>query len=311
MDETKLRTLLEDLAAGARSVEECVEALRRLPFADLGFAKVDLHRQLRSGAPEVVYAPGKDASHLRAIASRLLAEAGSPILVTRAEPEQWAQLEDLAPEVTYDPLSRLAVLRRVAPDPASGCVAVLSAGTSDLPVAEEAAGTVEAFGIAVVRLYDVGAAGVHRLLAHEGLLRAADVLIVVAGMEGALASLAAGLIACPVVAVPTSVGYGASFGGLAALLAMLNSCAAGTVVVNIDNGFGAGIHSVRILRGRTAPVEGDGKAVAGRGAATAAVAPESGTDSAVAPFVGTGKGRAAGRNVVEAEEPGPGGGAAR
>jgi NCAIR mutase (PurE)-related protein len=246
----ELKDLLRAAKSGETTVDEALLALRRLPVEDLGFARVDTHRELRQGLPEAIYAEGKEPSEVVAIAGRLLESSSSPILVTRTpEPAASALLAEF-PDAEHHPRSRLVVLgaeRRAADLPKLGRVTVASAGTSDLAVAEEAAITAETFGAEVDRITDVGVAGVHRVLAVQDRLHASDVVIVVAGMEGALASLIGGIVAAPVVAVPTSVGYGASFEGLAALLAMLNSCAAGVVVTNIDNGFGAGVFALRLL----------------------------------------------------------------
>ena len=236
--------LVEDLAAGRISAAQGLERLRDLPHEDLGFARLDHHRPLRTGLPEVVYGAGKTAEQIVAIVARLKLR-GHPVLVTRLDAATFAACgRDLdashAVPGTYDALSR--TWRWAAEPPpvtGAGTIGVLCAGTSDLPVAEEAAITLELFGNRVERLADVGVAGLHRLVAHLPRLAAARALIVVAGMEGALPSVVGGLVRCPVIAVPTSVGYGASFGGLAALLGMLNSCAPGVTVVNIDNGFGA------------------------------------------------------------------------
>jgi NCAIR mutase (PurE)-related protein len=239
------RRALEDLLGrverGETTVASAVDELRDFPFSDLDFAKPDVHRALRTGHPEVIYGAGKAPEQIVAIAE-CLAMHGQNVLVTRLDPPAAAQVVTLAPEFRYHPEARIAV-REVAPVVVSGkgVVLVISAGTSDQPVAEEAAWTAQLAGNTVERLYDVGVAGIHRLLGNRARLAAARVLIVVAGMEGALPSVVGGLVGKPVVAVPTSVGYGASFGGLAALLGMLNSCAAGVTVVNIDNGFGAGI----------------------------------------------------------------------
>jgi NCAIR mutase (PurE)-related protein len=236
--------LVDDLAAGRISPEAGLERLRHLPAEDLGFARLDHHRPLRTGLPEVVYGAGKTAEQIVGIVARLK-QHGHPVLVTRLDPAGFAACGrdlDAGHERpgTYDALSRTW---RWTPGPVAitgaGTIGVLCAGTSDLPVAEEAAVTLELFGNRTERVVDVGVAGLHRLVAHLPQLREARALVVVAGMEGALPSVVAGLVRCPVIAVPTSVGYGASFGGLAALLAMLNSCAAGVTVVNIDNGFGA------------------------------------------------------------------------
>jgi NCAIR mutase (PurE)-related protein len=222
--------------------------LARLPFEDLGFARVDHHRGLRSG-PEVVYGRGKTPEQAAAIAVAMLDQGAAPVLVTKASAGHAEAVREVAPEAEWHPRSGLLVCRRAAVAADAGLVLVVCAGTSDLPVAEEAWLTAEAFGCRVDTLVDVGVAGAHRLFADAGRLQAADVVVVVAGMEGTLPSLVAGMVAAPVVAVPTSVGYGAAFEGLAALLAMLTSCAVGVGVVNIDNGFGAGALAARILAG--------------------------------------------------------------
>jgi pyridinium-3,5-biscarboxylic acid mononucleotide synthase len=213
--------------------------LRTLPFEDLGFARVDHHRSLRQGFPEVILGLGKTPAEIAAIAQRIVGR-GHTLLVTRADPAAFSAVVAVLPDATYHERARVITLQRNDIPAAAGGVLVAAAGTSDLPVAEEAAITAEVMGNTVDRLYDVGVAGLHRLLREHDRLRLARVIVVVAGMEGALPSVVAGLVQVPVVAVPTSVGYGASFGGLAALLAMLNSCANGVSVVNIDNGFGAG-----------------------------------------------------------------------
>lgn len=224
---------------GQLDVEEALNRLRILPYEDLEFAKLDHHRDLRTGFPEVIYAPGKTPEQLTQIA-RSMAESASKVLITRADPETYAIIREVLPEADYSELARTIVLRSgEEPQPMPG-VLVLAAGTADLPVAEEAAITAELMGNGVERLWDVGVAGVHRLLEHLTMLQKARVIVAVAGMEGALPSLVGGLVSAPVIAVPTSVGYGASFQGLAALLAMLNACSPGIAVVNIDNGFGAG-----------------------------------------------------------------------
>ena len=239
MDREKVRALLEEVARGAVTPERALARLRDLPVENLGFARVDLHRGLRHGMPEAVFCPGKTADQVVAIVRRL-AEAHDNILATRAEPEVLRAIADSGLPHRLHPDARLAVVKpAAAPDGGVGLVLVLSAGTADLPVAEEAARTAELLGNRVERLVDVGVAGLHRMIEQLPRLREARVLVVVAGMEGALPSVVAGLVSCPVIAVPTSVGYGASFGGLAALLAMLNSCVPGVTVVNIDNGFGA------------------------------------------------------------------------
>lgn len=238
MREEDLRALLEGVRAGETSLEEAIGRLRALPFSELGFAKVDHHRELRTGFPEVIFGLGKTALQIAAIASSIV-QAHGRLLATRVAPEVAAAVMLEVPELRYHPEARVLTFG-YAPRQGTPEVAVLAAGTSDLPVAEEAAITAEMRGSTVVRIYDVGVAGLHRLLHHQEVLQAARVLVVVAGMEGALPSVVGGLVPRPVIAVPTSIGYGASFGGLAALLAMLNSCVAGVSVVNIDNGFGAG-----------------------------------------------------------------------
>jgi pyridinium-3,5-biscarboxylic acid mononucleotide synthase len=243
----QLEALLADVAAGALTPESALHRLRHLPFEDLPFARVDHHRHLRQGHPEVVFCAGKSVEQVVGICERL-AEHSGWFLGTRATQEMAVALEERFPGVEWNPVARTVYLppRPCAPLP-TGSILVISAGTSDLPVAEEAAVTGGAFGHRVDRLVDVGVAGIHRVLAENARLSAADVLIVVAGMEGALPSVVGGLVKAPVIAVPTSVGYGASFGGIAALLGMLNSCAAGVTVVNIDNGFGAAAAASRIL----------------------------------------------------------------
>jgi NCAIR mutase (PurE)-related protein len=235
----QLADLLEAVRSGYVAVGEAVERLKILPFEDLGFAKIDHHRALRKGFPEVIFGDGKPVEHIVQIMTRMEAR-GDNILVTRLEAGKAADVIAAFPAATYHREARILTLSAAEiPRVGRGTVLVIAAGTSDLPVAEEAAVTAEFMGNAVERLYDVGVAGIHRLLENTQQIRAATVLIVVAGMEGALPSVVGGLVDRPVIGVPTSVGYGASLGGLAALLAMLNSCAAGITVVNIDNGFGA------------------------------------------------------------------------
>lgn len=248
MDPASLKSLLQEVARGETPVEIALERLRDLPFKDLGFAHVDHHRALRQGIPEVVFGQGKSKEQLEGIVNEL-AQGGHNVLVTRLDADAGARLRERFPELRYDPISRTGHwARRAIELRGRGPIAVVSAGTSDIPVAEEAAVTAQALGNEVLRLFDVGVAGLHRLLSRRAVLDAASVVIVVAGMEGALASVVGGLIKKPVIAVPTSVGYGASFGGIAALLAMLNSCASGVTVVNIDNGFGAAYAATLINR---------------------------------------------------------------
>ena len=246
MNRRTLEQLLNRVRRGEVAVESALEALRDMPFADLAFAKPDVHRDLRTGQAEVIFGEGKTPEQIAAIAERLAAH-GQNVLVTRLGAEQAAALASLIPAIRYHADARLAV-HEVTPVVVSGkgMILVVTAGTSDHTVAEEAAWTAHLSGNRVERLYDVGVAGIHRLLDNRERLGAARVLVVVAGMEGALPSVVGGLVGKPVIAVPTSVGYGASFGGLAALLGMLNSCAAGVTVVNIDNGFGAGIAASRM-----------------------------------------------------------------
>ena len=239
MDQDQLRSLLEQVRAGAVDVDAAVERMRHLPFEDLGFAKVDHHRALRHGIPEVIFGKGKSAEQCSAIVASLLARAQN-VLVTRATDETAARLCAEYPDAEHFPASAAVRIWRDRTVRGKGRIAVVSAGTSDLPVAEEARVTAEIMGNDVETIWDIGVAGIHRLLHHRERLMEARVVIVCAGMEGALASVVGGLVAAPVIAVPTSVGYGASFQGLAALLGMLNSCASNVTVVNIDNGFGAG-----------------------------------------------------------------------
>ncbi len=241
MDPDRLRKILRAVEQGETSVEGALEKLRTLSFEDLGFAKVDHHRTLRRGFPEVIFGPGKTPGQIAAIAHRL-SESGQIVLVTKTSEEAYRAVAATHPDAVWHQEANAITVGRTSPERMGplGKVSVLSAGTSDIPVAEEAALTAELMGVSVGRLYDVGVAGLHRLLEHIDVLTSADVLIVVAGMDGALPSVVSGLSRAPVVAVPTSVGYGASFQGLSALLAMLNGCSPGVAVVNIDNGFGAG-----------------------------------------------------------------------
>jgi hypothetical protein len=239
MEPRRLREVLERVQRGEVGIEEAISSLRALPFEDLGFAKVDHHRAIRLGFPEVVLGQWKTAEQIVAIA-RAIAAKGNNVLVTRVEADKGVRVSELFPELRYDPVSRTAVLEQARiPIRGRGPIAILTAGTSDLPVAEEAAVTARLMGNELMRMHDVGVAGIHRVLDRRADLERAAIVIVVAGMEGALASVVGGMVGRPVIAVPTSIGYGASFGGVSALLTMLNSCAAGVTVVNIDNGFGA------------------------------------------------------------------------
>lgn len=245
MDTKKTLALLQEVKNGTLTPEEAVLKLRMSPYEDLGYAKVDLHRELQQGVPEVIYGSGKTPEQIIGIASTMRENGAENILITRLSPEAAKKVEKEIP-LDYDEVSRIGIAGRRAEITSSGTIVVAAAGTSDLPVAEEAARTAEALGNRVIRLYDVGVAGLHRLLSNLDVILEARVIIAVAGMEGALASVIGGLADCPVIAVPTSVGYGANFGGLSALLSMLNSCASGVSVVNIDNGFGAGFLASRI-----------------------------------------------------------------
>ena len=248
MTEKKIREILELVAGGGLSADGALKRLKHLPFEDLGFARLDHHRSLRRGAPEVIFGEGKSAEQIAAIGKRMIV-AGVNLLITRLAPEKARAIKRKLRGLDYRPDARIGMIIRERPEVRGhGAVMVLSAGTSDIPVAEEAALCAELFGNPVERLYDVGVAGLHRLTANAETIQRAGVLIVVAGMEGALPSVVAGLVDKPVIAVPTSVGYGASLGGVAALLGMLNSCASGVTVVNIDNGFGAAFAATMINR---------------------------------------------------------------
>ena len=247
MEQAQMRELLKQVQAGALSPDEALARMKLQPFEDLGYAKVDHHRGLRQGAQEVIYGASKTPEQIVGILRAMMGRGAKNILVTRLCPEAAAAVEAAGIGLDYDPLSRFGLACPATIEhPTQGVIAVVSGGTSDMAVCEEAARTALALGNRVERVYDVGVAGLHRLLAKLDVLAAARVVIAVAGMEGALASVVGGLVDCPVIAVPTSVGYGANFGGLSALLSMLNSCASGVSVVNIDNGFGAGYLASRI-----------------------------------------------------------------
>jgi pyridinium-3,5-biscarboxylic acid mononucleotide synthase len=239
MDRDALKEMLEKIKDGRLSVDEGASLLRDLQYLDVGCAKIDTHRELRVGYPEVIFCPGKTTDQLAAIVRAML-ERGSNILATRASQEMYDTVRRICPEAIYHPLAKAITIKKKDVAAPETYIAIVTAGTSDLPVAEEAAVTAELFGNRVQRIVDVGVAGIHRLFHNLEGIRGAKVVIAVAGMEGALPSIIGGLVDKPVIAVPTSVGYGASFNGLAALLTMLNSCASGVCVVNIDNGFGAG-----------------------------------------------------------------------
>ncbi len=242
-------TTKEILAAvrnGKLNVEQAALQLKLEPFQEMGFAKIDHHRALRQGSAEVIYGASKTPEQIASIAAAMAEHGGKNILITRMHPEAEEVVRAANPSLWYDPLSRIGIVNKVEYVDTDGYIVVASGGTSDQPVCEEAALTAEAMGNRVVRMYDVGVAGLQRLLSRLDVLMQANVVIAVAGMEGALASVVGGLVDCPVIGVPTSVGYGASFGGVSALLSMLNSCASGVSVVNIDNGFGAGFLASRI-----------------------------------------------------------------
>lgn len=247
MEERQIKELLENVKNGDIEVNEAMSKLKDLPFEDLGFAKIDHHRGIRNGYPEVIYCEGKTTEHIRAIVEKMILR-GSNVLGTRADKEVYEAIKDLSDDVQYFEIARIIVVKQKETPKTLNKILVATGGTSDMAVAEEAAITAEMLGNTVERLYDVGVAGIHRLLSHRQKLDDASVIIVAAGMEGALASVVGGLVDKPVIAVPTSIGYGANFGGLAALLAMLNSCASGVGVVNIDNGFGAGYLASTINR---------------------------------------------------------------
>jgi NCAIR mutase (PurE)-related protein len=255
MNRHDVLALLEAVRAGALAPQSALERLSTLPYEDAGFARIDHHRGLRLGIPEVIYAEGKTPAQVAEIFARM-AGHGHDVLATRMSEAAWQAVAERVPQARFHATARAATLRQTSGDqtaPPAGTIAVLCAGTSDLPVAEEAAVTAEFLGAPVERLFDVGVAGLHRLLAHHDILQRCEVAIVCAGMEGALPSVVGGLVPAPVIAVPTSVGYGAAFGGVAALLGMLNSCSPNVTVVNIDNGFGAAIVATLIARKSARP----------------------------------------------------------
>jgi NCAIR mutase (PurE)-related protein len=246
MDIDNLREILEGLQNGRISIDAALSRLKKLPFENLGFAKIDNHRALRTGVSEVIYSEGKTVGQIKEIVQRIIRH-GSNLLATRADRAVYEGIREITEDCVYHEMARIVVVKP-KPVEKTGNIAIICAGTSDIPVAEEAAVTAEVLGNSVKRIYDVGVAGLHRLLSVRDDLFAARVAVVVAGMEGALASVIGGLVSCPVIGVPTSVGYGTAFGGVAALLSMLNSCASGVSVVNIDNGFGAGYQASLINR---------------------------------------------------------------
>jgi NCAIR mutase (PurE)-related protein len=243
----EIEQLLNDVKNGAKSVDEAIEILKTFPYSDLGFARIDHHREIRTGYPEIVYCAGKTVDQVTEI-FRVMAQKENNIICTRAIPEMYEAVKLISREALYFREARIISLQKVKPEFPESSIAVITAGTSDIPVAEEAAVTAELLGNKVLRIFDAGVAGIHRLVDKLPEIRACRVIIVIAGMEGALASVVGGLVDKPVIAVPTSVGYGANFGGISALLAMLTSCSAGITVVNIDNGFGAGFSASMINR---------------------------------------------------------------
>lgn len=254
MDVASLRAILDNVKNGIVSTDDALSLLKKLPFEDIGFAKIDNHRALRVGHPEVIYCEGKAIEHVKRIVSTML-QGNSNILATRASKEVYEVIREIDGSTIYNELARICFIRKKEYVKTEGMILVVTGGTSDIPIAEEAAVTAEAMDNTVERLYDVGVAGIHRLLAYKEKLFEARVVIAVAGMEGALASVVGGLVDKPVIAVPTSIGYGANFKGLSALLTMLNSCSSGVGVMNIDNGFGAGYLASMINKIGEKPVE--------------------------------------------------------
>lgn len=240
MNEEQIKTYLEKFKNGELTSDEVLEEIKNRAVQDLGFATIDTHRQIRTGYPEIIFCQGKTAEQVKLIFKSMLESEDTNILGTRATPEMYEAVKEVTENVVYHPLARTLAVKQKEPDISENYISVVTAGTSDIPVAEETAITAEMFGNKVERVFDVGVAGIHRLYRRLDLIRGGRVIVVIAGMEGALPSIVGGLVDKPVIAVPTSIGYGANFGGLSALLGMLTSCAAGTSVVNIDNGFGAG-----------------------------------------------------------------------
>lgn len=247
MNIKEIEKLLVDVKKGETSVEKALEVLKNFPYTDLGFAKIDNHREMRTGYPEIIYCAGKSIVQVSEI-FRVMSERENNVIGTRANKEMFDSVKSILPEAVYYTDARIISMQKKKPVPPESLIAVITAGTSDMPIAEEAAVTAELLGNIVLRIYDAGVAGIHRLVDKLPEIRSCRVVIVIAGMEGALASVVGGLVDKPVIAVPTSVGYGASFGGISALLAMLTSCSTGVTVVNIDNGFGAGFSASMINR---------------------------------------------------------------
>lgn len=248
MNEADIKDIMALVKDGELTIDEAVDKFRHLPFENLSYAMIDHHRALRRGQPETIYCEGKTVEQICGIVSAILERGSINVLASRASREVYEAVKEISPEAVYNEIARMIIINRQVIKPRPGKILVISAGTSDLPVAEEAALTAEVMGNEVVRLNDVGIAGLHRVLSHLDLIKEASVIVTVAGMDGALPGVVGGLSERPVIAVPTSVGYGASFGGLAALLTMLNSCASGITVVNIDNGYGAGFAASQINR---------------------------------------------------------------
>lgn len=247
MTAQELENLLNEIKKGTRTVEEALEVLKTFPYTDLGFARIDHHREIRTGYPEIIYCAGKTSEQVKEI-FRVMIKKESNVIGTRASKEMYEEVKSISPDAIFYEVAKIISVQNRKPETQPEKIAVITAGTSDIPVAEEAAVTAELLGNEVLRIYDAGVAGIHRLVDKLPAIRSCKVIIVIAGMEGALASVVGGLVDKPVIAVPTSVGYGASFGGISALLAMLTSCSAGVTVVNIDNGFGAGFSASMINR---------------------------------------------------------------
>jgi len=245
MTRKDIENLLKEVKTGDKSVEEALEILKNFPYADLGFARIDHHREMRTGYPEIIYCAGKTVEQVAAIFG-VMYQRENNVIGTRADRKMFDAVRKVVPVAVFHPEARIISVQKKKPSPPESKIAVITAGTSDIPVAEEAAVTAELLGNRVIRIYDAGVAGIHRLVDKLPEIRTCRVIIVIAGMEGALASVVGGLVDIPVIAVPTSVGYGANFGGISALLAMLTSCSAGVTVVNIDNGFGAGFSASMI-----------------------------------------------------------------
>ena len=243
----EIEKLLTDVRDGLQSVPEALEVLKSFPYTDLGFARIDHHREIRTGYPEIVYCAGKTTGQVKEI-FRIMSEKENNIVGTRADSAMYEAVREICPDAHYYEEAKIISIQKKKPEMPDTCIAVITAGTSDIPVAEEAAVTAELLGNRIIRIYDAGVAGIHRLVDKLPEIRSCKVIIVIAGMEGALASVVGGLVNKPIIAVPTSVGYGASLGGISALLAMLTSCSAGVTVVNIDNGFGAGFSASMINR---------------------------------------------------------------